>query len=290
MAPGSSSKSSGGAKKTSKKSLPAAPLGGVAGGAKSSGSGSSSSTSTKKVTKDALFEKNARSFRIGGAIQPRRDLSRFVRWPRYIRLQRQRKILLQRLKVPPSINQFNYAIDKNQTSQLLRLLNKYKPETAQEKKQRLQSEASQQAGGAAPTGKKPMMIKFGLNHVTDLVEIRKAKLVIIAHDVDPVELVCWLPALCRKKDIPYCIVKSKARLGKLVHQKNTCVLALDNVKKEDQNELELLCKNFRAQYNDNVEVRRRWGGGIMGIKSQHVVMKREKAIAMEQAKKLGLAH
>lgn len=59
---------------------------------------------------------------------------------------------------------------------------------------------------------------------------------------------------------------------------------------QDQNEIDLLCKNFRAQYNDNVEVRRRWGGGIMGIKSQHVVMKRERAIATEQAKKLGLAH
>jgi len=172
----------------------------------------------------------------------------------------------------------------------MRLLNKYKPETPQEKKQRLVTEAAKQASGAAPTGKKPVMIKFGLNHVTDLVEIRKAKLVVIAHDVDPVELVCWLPALCRKKDIPYCIIKSKARLGKLVHKKTTSVLALDNVKKEDQNEFELLCKNFRAQYNDNVEVRRRWGGGIMGIKSQHVIMKKERAIAMEQAKKLGLAH
>lgn len=194
------------------------------------------------------------------------------------------------MKVPPAINQFNFAIDKNQASQVMRLLNKYKPETQQEKKQRLLKEAAQQSGGAAPTGKKPMMIKFGLNHVTDLVEIRKAKLVVIAHDVDPVELVCWLPALCRKKDIPYCIIKSKARLGKLVHKKTTSVLALDNVRKEDQTELELLCKNFRAQYNDNVEVRRRWGGGIMGIKSQHIVMKRERAIAAEQAKKLGLAH
>lgn len=114
----------------------------------------------------------------------------------------------------------------------MRLLNKYKPETRQEKKQRLESEATKQSAGAAPTGKKPVMLKFGLNHVTDLVEIRKAKLVVIARDVDPVELVCWLPALCRKKGIPYCIIKSKARLGKVVHKKTNSVLALDNVKKE----------------------------------------------------------
>ena len=30
---------------------------------------------------------------------------------------------------------------------------------------------------------------------------------VIAHDVDPIELVIWLPALCKKQGIPYCIVK-----------------------------------------------------------------------------------
>jgi len=44
--------------------------------------------------------------------------------------------------------------------------------------------------------------------------------VIISHDVDPIELVVWLPALCRKMNIPYCIVKGKARLGHVVHKKN----------------------------------------------------------------------
>lgn len=36
---------------------------------------------------------------------------------------------------------------------------------------------------------------------------------VIAHDVDPIELVVWLPALCRKMEIPYAIVKGKSRLG-----------------------------------------------------------------------------
>ena len=61
------------------------------------------------------------------------------------------------------------------------------------------------------------MLKFGLNHVTELVENEKAKLVVIAHDVDPIEMMVFLPALCRKKGIPYAFVKGKARLGKLVH-------------------------------------------------------------------------
>ena len=64
--------------------------------------------------KSPLFEKNARNFRIGGDIQPKRDLTRFVKWPKYIRIQRQKRILLQRLKVPPALNQFSKTIDKNQ--------------------------------------------------------------------------------------------------------------------------------------------------------------------------------
>lgn len=52
---------------------------------------------------------------------------------------------------------------------------------------------------------------------TSLVYLQnKAQLVVIAHDVDPIELVVWLPALCRKMEIPYCIVKGKARLGAVV--------------------------------------------------------------------------
>ena len=38
----------------------------------------------------------------GQDIQPKRDLTRFVKWPRYIRLQWQRAILYKWLKVPPT--------------------------------------------------------------------------------------------------------------------------------------------------------------------------------------------
>lgn len=51
-------------------------------------------------------------FFLGQDIQPKRDLTRFVKWPRYIRLQRQRSILYKRLKVPPAINQFTQALDR----------------------------------------------------------------------------------------------------------------------------------------------------------------------------------
>lgn len=245
-------------------------------------------SSSKKTVKNPLFEKRPRNFRLGGDIQPKRDLTRFVKWPVYVRLQRQRRVLLQRLKFPPSINQFTKTLEKNQATQLFKLLGKYVPETKQAKKQRLLAEAQAKVEGKEVAKKAPSVLKFGLNHITYLVEKKKAKLVVIAHDVDPIELVVWLPALCRKMDVPYCIVKSKSRLGALCHQKKATCLALTSVRKEDQNELDNLCKAFRAQYNDNVELRRQWGGGVMGLKSQHAKEKKEKAIALEAAKKAGL--
>jgi large subunit ribosomal protein L7Ae len=39
-----------------------------------------------KAVKSPLFDKNPRNFRIGGDIQPKRDLTRFVKWPKYIRI------------------------------------------------------------------------------------------------------------------------------------------------------------------------------------------------------------
>merc|ERR1712139_456352 len=156
------------------------------------------------------------------------------------------------------------------------------------KKARLLEMAQQKKDGKESKSKKPQVIKYGLNHVTTLVENKAAKLVVIAHDVDPVELVCWLPALCRKKDVPYCIIKGKGRLGELVHKKSASCVALTSVNQEDKKDLDTLVNNFKAMFNDNAEVRKKWGGGIMGIKSQHVMQRREKAIQAEQAKKLGL--
>jgi large subunit ribosomal protein L7Ae len=242
----------------------------------------------KKTQKNPLFEKTPRNFRVGGDIQPKRDLTRFVKWPKFVRLQRKKRIMMVRVKVPPAINQFNMTIDKNQAAAVLRLCKKYMPESREAKKNRLMEMAQKRKDGQDVKSKKPIVLKYGLNQVTSLVENNAAKLVIIAHDVDPIELIVWMPALCRKKDVPYCIMKGKARLGQLVHKKTTSCVALTSVRPEDKGELEKLADNLKAQFNDNAEVRRRWGGGIMGIKSQHVMQRREKAIQMEQAKKLGL--
>lgn len=104
--------------------------------------------------------------------------------------------------------------------------------------------------------------------MTKLIEERKAKIVCIANNVDPIELVVWLPALCRKMDVPYCFVKGKAKLGQLVHQKNAAVVALTDVRKEDESDLANLANGFRTYFNNNVELRKKEGGFMRGSKSQ----------------------
>ncbi|KAB0385347.1 hypothetical protein FD755_000303 [Muntiacus reevesi] len=233
----------------------------------------------KKVV-NLLFEKRPKNFGIGQDIQPKRDLTLFVKWPRYIRLQRQRVILYKQLKVPPAINQFTQALDRQTATQLLKLAHKYRPETKQEKKQRLLARAEKKATGKGnvPT-KRPPVLRAGVNTVTTLVENKKAQLVVIAHDVDPIELVVFLPALCRKMG---------ARLGRLVHRKTCTTVAFTQVNSEDKSALAKLVEAIRTNYNDRYdEIHRHWGGNVLGPKSVARITKLEKAKAKELATKLG---
>lgn len=236
-----------------------------------------------------LFEKRAKNFGIGQDIQPTRDLSRFVKWPRYIRIQRQKKVLQQRLKVPPPVNQFNHTLDRQTAKQLFRVLDKYRPETRAARKARLKARAQEKAKGKAdvPT-KRIVALKQGANSVVRAIEQKKAQLVVIAHDVDPLELVLFIPSLCRKMGIPYCIVKGKARLGRLVGRKTCTCVALSQVDSADRSQftkvLEAIKTNFNERYD---EIRRHWGGGVLGSKSAARIAKIEKAKVKEAAAKVG---
>jgi large subunit ribosomal protein L7Ae len=243
-------------------------------------------TKASKVKRNPLFEKRPRSFRIGGDIQPKRDLTRFVRWPKYIILQRQKRILLQRLKVPPALNQFTQTIDRNQATTLLKLLRRYQPESKQKKKERRLEAAKAKAENKQPAETKaPVAIRYGLNNVTGLIEEKKARLVIIASDVDPIETIVWLPQLCRKQEVPFCFIRGKARLGKLIGKKTASCVALSGIRKEDQAEFDNLVKTFKAQFNENANLRREWGGGLLGHKSRLAKEAHDKAIEAERRKK-----
>lgn len=240
----------------------------------------------EKVT-NPLFEKRPKQFGIGGALPPKRDLSRFVKMPKMVQIQRQRRILKMRLKVPPTVNQFTKTLDKNLASNLFKMLLKYRPEDKAAKKERLLRKAQAETEGKSVEAKKPIVVKYGLNHVTYLIEQKKAQLVVIAHDVDPIELVVWLPALCRKMEIPYCIVKGKSRLGAIVHKKTASVLCLTTVKNEDKLEFSRILEAIKASFNDKYdEYRKKWGGGIMGSKSQAKSKAKDKVLAKEAAQRM----
>lgn len=106
-------------------------------------------------------------------------------------------------------------------TQLFKLMEKYRPETAAMKKRRLQvllltklilliilvnltvikyvciffqkrAEDKVETKEDQPT-KRPNVIRQGINTVVNLVEQKKAQLVVIAHDVDPLEvIICYL--------------------------------------------------------------------------------------------------
>jgi len=170
---------------------------------------------------------------------------------------------------------------------LFKVLLKYRPEDKAAKKERLVKKAQAEAEGKPSESKKPIVVKYGLNHVTYLIEQNKAQLVVIAHDVDPIELVVWLPALCRKMEVPYCIVKGKSRLGAVVHQKTASCLCLTTVKNEDKLEFSKILEAIKANFNDKYEeYRKKWGGGIMGSKSQAKTKAKERVIAKEAAQRM----
>jgi len=76
----------------------------------------------------------------------------------------------------------------------------------------LKQEALKVLEKARDTGK----TKKGTNEVTKAIERNQAKLVIIASDVQPQEIVMHLPLLCEEKNIPYVVCGSRKDIGKAI--------------------------------------------------------------------------
>jgi len=256
----------------------------------------------------ALFQARPKDWTIGIAQPPKRDLTHFVAWPRYVRLARQKRILLKRLKCPPAINMFNHTLDKATAVNLFKLMAKMKPEEEAARRKRRIENAKRLAEVMKPVEKdgkvdmkarraqhqqllkemaaqRPIALRFGLNNVTHLVTRNKAQLVVIASDVDPIELVLWLPALCRKKKVPYCIVKNKARLGQLVHHKTASVVAITDVPKDLRADFTQLVDAIKPQFLENLHLLREWGEPVLGLKHNAREAKRQRRIARVEAAK-----
>ncbi|XP_028621177.1 60S ribosomal protein L7a-like [Grammomys surdaster] len=134
----------------------------------------------------------------------------------------------------------------------------------------------------------PPVHRAGVNTVTTLVEIQKAQLVVIAHDVDPIELAVFLPALCRKMGIPYSIIKGKARLVLLIHRNMCTTVAFTQVNREGKVVQDKVVEAIKTEYNDRYDkICHNYGGNVMGPTSVTQTARLEKAKAKELTIKLG---
>lgn len=82
-------------------------------------------------------------------------------------------------------------------------------------------------------------------------------------------------------------MQGKARLGQIVHKKTAACCAITAVKNEDQRDLAQLLETCKSSFNSVKRVS--WGGGVMGPKSQHRTLKRERALAREAEKRMAVA-
>ena len=233
--------------------------------------------SKKTTKKNTIFVDAPKKLGLGGNILPKRDVTRQVRWPLYVKRQRQKRVLERRMKVPPAVNQFRNVLDKDTKKALFTFITKYTPTTL-DKKNKKEGKIDKEA----LRKQKQHELAFGIQEITKAIETKKATLVAIAHDVDPLELVLWVPQLCVAHDIPYCIVKSKSELGTLVGQKTCTVVALKSIKPADQSVFDKLLASIKAKFNEKFEdIRRSWGGGQQGVRAQIRAEKRAKATSQK---------
>ena len=74
-------------------------------------------------------------------------------------------------------------------------------------------EVADAAYEALHTASRTGQVRRGTNETTKAIERGQAKLVVIAEDVDPPEVVAHLPILCDERKIAYVFVPSKEKLG-----------------------------------------------------------------------------
>jgi large subunit ribosomal protein L7Ae len=256
---------------------------------------SKNATKAKKVEKapkgsktmPSKYVSRPKDFGVGRDVPFKRDISRFMRWPQFVTMQRKKRVIERRMKVPAAVNQFRQTLDRSTRTNLFKLLQKYKPETAKARKERLAAvaKARVEAKGKNVATKAPLALTTGLQEVTRAIEKGTARMVVIANNVDPIELVMWMPTLCRAQKIPYAIVKDKARLGELIGQKNCACAALKSVHAEDEAELASLIKSVKARFNSRgAYLSKKTGGLQMSLRSASRLRKHGRVLSSHQEK------
>ncbi|MCW1293992.1 MAG: ribosomal L7Ae/L30e/S12e/Gadd45 family protein [Candidatus Parvarchaeota archaeon] len=87
------------------------------------------------------------------------------------------------------------------------------------------------------------VIRKGVNEVTKALERGQAKLVVVAADVSPKEIVMHLPLLSKDKNVPYISVGSRQQLGNVIGiNVGTSAVAVIDAGEEDHSLQELIKK------------------------------------------------
>ncbi len=90
-------------------------------------------------------------------------------------------------------------------------------------------------------------IKKGTNETTKAIERGISKLVVIAEDVDPPEVVAHLPIICEERKCPYVYVPSKDELGKIIGlEVGTAAVAIIDVG-DAQNILDQIINSIKSK-------------------------------------------
>lgn len=123
-----------------------------------------------------------------------------------------------------------------------------------------------------------------INTLIKLVKQKKVELVVFAHNVYYNELVLFLPALCRKIGVLYCIVKDKTKLGLLIRKKICTAVALTKIEGSDCVTLTKLIEAIKTNFNNRAyEIKRQSGGGLLRSKLATQISNIESAKVKEMA-------
>ena len=97
------------------------------------------------------------------------------------------------------------------------------------------------------SGTRDAKIRKGMNEVTKSIERSLAKLVIMAEDVSPPEILFHVPLLCEEKSIPYGYVSTKKELGNAARINiASSAISIENVGTGNDKALEDIIKKLEA--------------------------------------------
>ena len=161
---------------------------------------------------------------VGQDIQPKKDLTRFVKWPNTFAFSARRSSSASASKSLPPLSSSRTRSTRTpprscsscSTSTVRRRSRRRRRPLSGRRHRRRCVLVVDGVGvhridySSTQDSKKPLFVKYGLNHTVALIEAKKASLVVIARDVDTIELVVFLSALCRRMGVPYVIVSGRS--------------------------------------------------------------------------------